>query len=224
MKDDDQITDQDIASGNLICFGDPSSNKILARVSEQSADQVVLHSESPSGTILSQPIIMRRSMIYPNPLNPHHYLVINSGFTFRERRLHQQRPPDSEAAGLCHGRCERSRFAQIAAAASRLRGSSTSNGSCNRMAGERFSPPRRRIRPGACRYRSPSSRAFVSRVPTWYSVLLTAPAGSVNRFLPAEGASVCAIIFGSSGRVFHGDRTCRRRFHSSAARGPDFHR
>ena len=26
-------------------------------------------------------------MIYPNPLNPKHYIVLNSGFTFRESTL-----------------------------------------------------------------------------------------------------------------------------------------
>ncbi len=83
VKNDDQITADDIAAGNLICFGDPSSNKILARVADElpiqwTARQITVGDQSfPSDH--HAPV-----MIYPNPLNPDHYLVINSGFTFRE--------------------------------------------------------------------------------------------------------------------------------------------
>jgi hypothetical protein len=83
LKDDVQITDEDIASGNLICFGDPSSNKILSRVADKlpikwTAEQINVGDQS-FPTDHHAPVL-----IYPNPLNPHHYLVINSGFTFRE--------------------------------------------------------------------------------------------------------------------------------------------
>jgi len=82
-KDDDQITGEDIANANLICFGDPSSNKILARVAEKlpikwTTDQITVGDQSfPADH--HAPIL-----VYPNPLNPQHYLAINSGFTFRE--------------------------------------------------------------------------------------------------------------------------------------------
>jgi pimeloyl-ACP methyl ester carboxylesterase len=72
VRDDKAITDADIANNNLILFGDPGSNKILARIADK------LPMKWP--TEASQALIM----IYPNPLNPAKYVVLNSGFTFRE--------------------------------------------------------------------------------------------------------------------------------------------
>jgi pimeloyl-ACP methyl ester carboxylesterase len=83
VRDDSQITDADIANSNLILFGDPGSNKVLARIIEKlplkwSKDALVLSKKTfPSAT--NAPV-----MIYPNPLNPKKYIVLNSGFTFRE--------------------------------------------------------------------------------------------------------------------------------------------
>ncbi len=83
VKDDSAVTDADIAANNLILWGDPQSNKILARIAAKlpvqwTADGVKLGGQSyPSAT--HAPV-----MVYPNPLNPKKYVVINSGFTFRE--------------------------------------------------------------------------------------------------------------------------------------------
>jgi acetyl esterase/lipase len=83
VKGDDEITDTDIASSNLVLWGDPSSNKVLARIADKlpikwDAKQVTLGSRTyDSATHV--PIL-----IYPNPLNASKYVVINSGFTFRE--------------------------------------------------------------------------------------------------------------------------------------------
>jgi len=83
VKDDTAITDADIAASNLVLWGDPSSNKILARIAGQlpirwTADAIVVGAHRyPAAT-------MAPMMIYPNPLNPKKYVVINSGFTFRE--------------------------------------------------------------------------------------------------------------------------------------------
>jgi hypothetical protein len=82
-KDDTAITDADIAANNLVLWGDPQSNKVLARLAAKlpiqwTADAVVLGSRRfPAAT--NAPV-----MIYPNPLNPKKYIVINSGITFRE--------------------------------------------------------------------------------------------------------------------------------------------
>jgi hypothetical protein len=71
VRDDKDVTDADIAANNLILWGDPSSNRILARI----ADKLPLQwPAAPDALIL----------IYPNPLNPAKYVVLNSGFTFRE--------------------------------------------------------------------------------------------------------------------------------------------
>jgi hypothetical protein len=72
VRDDRDITSADIANNNLILFGDPGSNQILARIAAK------LPMQWPKEA--SQALIL----IYPNPLNPKRYVVLNSGFTFRE--------------------------------------------------------------------------------------------------------------------------------------------
>jgi dienelactone hydrolase len=83
VKDDVEITDADIASSNLILFGDPSSNRVLTKILDSlpirwTAGGVVVGDKKYDGKTHA-PI-----MIYPNPLNPDRYIVLNSGFTFRE--------------------------------------------------------------------------------------------------------------------------------------------
>ncbi|HVW86822.1 MAG TPA: prolyl oligopeptidase family serine peptidase, partial [Bryobacteraceae bacterium] len=83
VKDDSAVTDADIAANNLILWGDPQSNKVLARIAPQlpirwTSDAVVVGTRRfPAAS--NAPV-----MIYPNPLNPKKYVVINSGITFRE--------------------------------------------------------------------------------------------------------------------------------------------
>jgi len=83
VKDDSAISDADIAAHNLVLWGDPSSNKVLAKIADKlpvrwDARQVRLGAETfPSEHHI--PVL-----IYPNPLNPKRYVVLNSGFTFRE--------------------------------------------------------------------------------------------------------------------------------------------
>jgi len=81
VREDKDLTDADIASSNLVLWGDPGSNKILARIADRlpvkwTAEGVVVGSQKYAGAV---PIL-----IYPNPLNPKKYVVLNSGFTFRE--------------------------------------------------------------------------------------------------------------------------------------------
>ena len=83
VRQDQEITDAEIASSNLILWGDPGSNKLLARIADKlpvkwtSDGLVVGNNRYPVATHV--PIL-----IYPNPLNPKKYVVLNSGFTFRE--------------------------------------------------------------------------------------------------------------------------------------------
>jgi len=83
VRDDKDITDADIAASNLVLWGDPGSNRILARIADRlpvkwTADGIVAGANRyPADT--HAPIL-----IYPNPLNPKKYVVINSGFTYRE--------------------------------------------------------------------------------------------------------------------------------------------
>ncbi|MFO0936641.1 MAG: prolyl oligopeptidase family serine peptidase [Gemmataceae bacterium] len=80
---DTEIKDSQIAAENLILFGDPSSNAVLAKIADKlpikwTKDGVVVGDKTyPSAT--NVPVL-----IYPNPLNPNKYVVLNSGFTFRE--------------------------------------------------------------------------------------------------------------------------------------------
>jgi hypothetical protein len=83
MKNDTDVTEADIANSNLVLWGDPQSNKVLAKIAAKlpiqwTAESITLGTRKfPAAT--NAPV-----MIYPNPLNPKKYVVINSGITFRE--------------------------------------------------------------------------------------------------------------------------------------------
>jgi hypothetical protein len=80
---DDALTEAQIAQHNLVLFGDPQSNKVLAKILDRlpikwTAESVVIGDKTfPSASHV--PVL-----IFPNPLNPERYVVLNSGFTFRE--------------------------------------------------------------------------------------------------------------------------------------------
>ena len=81
VKDDSAIMDDDIKNRNLILWGDPSSNRLLARIADRlpvkwSAQEIKVGDQIYDAT-KNVP-----AFIYPNPLNPSRYVVINSGFTF----------------------------------------------------------------------------------------------------------------------------------------------
>jgi len=83
VKDDSAVTDADIAAHNLILWGDADSNALLARMKDQlpvkwNAAHVALGNKTFAASN-HVPLL-----IYPNPLNPNRYVVLNSGFTFRE--------------------------------------------------------------------------------------------------------------------------------------------
>ncbi len=83
VKDDTAVTDADIAAHNLILWGDPQSNKLLARIADKlplswNAAGVKAGAQSFGGSH-HVPVL-----VFPNPLNPKKYVVLNSGFTFRE--------------------------------------------------------------------------------------------------------------------------------------------
>lgn len=83
VKDDKQITPDDIAKHNLVLWGDPGSNAILAQIAGKlpikwTADEITVGGKMFPA---NQHAVVA---IYPNPLNPKKYIVLNSGFTFRE--------------------------------------------------------------------------------------------------------------------------------------------
>jgi hypothetical protein len=83
VAQDTAITDDQLAQHNLVLFGDPQSNQLLAKIAEKlpikwTTDGIQLGGKTyPAGTHV--PVL-----IFPNPLNPNRYVVLNSGFTFRE--------------------------------------------------------------------------------------------------------------------------------------------
>jgi hypothetical protein len=80
---DQQLTDADIANNNLVLFGDPSSNAILKKI----AAKLPISWNAQSITLGEKTFPADHHaviMIYPNPLNPNRYVVLNSGFTFRQ--------------------------------------------------------------------------------------------------------------------------------------------
>jgi len=83
LKDDQQVTDTDIAAHNLILWGDPQSNKLIGRTLPKlplkwNARRLQLAGQTYDSTE-QVPVL-----IYPNPLNPRRYIVLNSGFTFAD--------------------------------------------------------------------------------------------------------------------------------------------
>lgn len=83
VKDDVAVTDADIAAHNLILWGDPASNAVLAKI----APKLPVGWDSKTVTIGKVAVSAEHHvpvMIYPNPLNPRRYVVVNSGFTYRE--------------------------------------------------------------------------------------------------------------------------------------------
>ena len=83
VKNDTEVTDQDMASANIVVWGDPSSNRLLARC----ADKLPISwtaGEIKVGEKTFPAANHALAAIYPNPLAPDHYLVLNSSFSFRD--------------------------------------------------------------------------------------------------------------------------------------------
>jgi pimeloyl-ACP methyl ester carboxylesterase len=83
VKKDTEITDADIAASNLILWGDPSSNQVLAKVIAKLPIQWNAQTVAAGGASFNASM-HAPALIYPNPLNPRRYVVLNSGFTYRE--------------------------------------------------------------------------------------------------------------------------------------------
>ncbi|MEM1443414.1 MAG: prolyl oligopeptidase family serine peptidase [Verrucomicrobiota bacterium] len=110
----DDLNSDDIREANLVLWGDPESNAMIAEI----ADQLPVEWTDEGFTFRGQTFLRDEAVpvfIFPNPLNPNRYIVLNSGLTFREnhdRTNSQQNPklpdwailgldqlPDAEAAG-----------------------------------------------------------------------------------------------------------------------------
>ena len=80
---DVDLTEEEIAAHNLILWGDPASNSVMGRIAGQLpikwGEDEVLVGDRRFDAAHHAPIL-----IYPNPLNPDKYVVLNSSFTYRE--------------------------------------------------------------------------------------------------------------------------------------------
>ena len=83
VVNDDAVTDENIASSNLILWGDPKSNRMIARI----LDRLPIRWDDQQLAVGSKTFASNHhvpALIFPNPLNPKRYVVLNTGFTFRE--------------------------------------------------------------------------------------------------------------------------------------------
>jgi len=80
---DTALTAEDIGRYNLVLWGDPSSNAVLRDL----RDQLPIRWDSENVSTPDQTFSAAGHvpvLIYPNPRAPKRYIVVNSGFTFRE--------------------------------------------------------------------------------------------------------------------------------------------
>jgi len=79
--DDSKLADAQIQNSNLILWGDPSSNAVLKKIADKLPVKWTKDGLEFGGkkydAATHLPIL-----IFPNPLNPRRYVVLNSGFTF----------------------------------------------------------------------------------------------------------------------------------------------
>jgi pimeloyl-ACP methyl ester carboxylesterase len=84
IKDDKDVTESDFARYNVALFGDPGSNRWIAKMNAKlpvkwTKDTVAVGARSfPAAAHLP-------AFVYPNPLAPSRYVVLNSGLTIDER-------------------------------------------------------------------------------------------------------------------------------------------
>jgi predicted esterase len=85
IKDDVDVTDEDLASKHLILFGDPASNSLIG----QALDRLPLTWNEKTITLASGQSYNAGEhvpvLVYPSPFNGGRYVVLNSGHTFHAK-------------------------------------------------------------------------------------------------------------------------------------------
>jgi pimeloyl-ACP methyl ester carboxylesterase len=81
VKEDTEVTEEDIGTHHLVLFGDPGSNSLLAQI----VDALPLR-WTPQQIVFGGKTYAAKDhvpvLIYPSPLNSDHLIVLNSGHTF----------------------------------------------------------------------------------------------------------------------------------------------
>jgi len=81
IVNDTEATGDMMLEKNLILFGDPGSNSVLAKIAPRLPVSWTKTTIGVFGEIYD-PATHGLSLIYPNPLSPRKYVVVNSGHTF----------------------------------------------------------------------------------------------------------------------------------------------
>ena len=83
VKDDKDVTEADFAKYQIVLFGDPGSNKWIARIDGKLPFKWTRTQISMAGQ--DYPAASHYpALVYPNPLHPSKYVVINSGLTISD--------------------------------------------------------------------------------------------------------------------------------------------
>ncbi|MEO7145910.1 MAG: hypothetical protein ABI165_20645 [Bryobacteraceae bacterium] len=84
MIDDKNLTPSDFAKYNVVLFGDPGSNRWIAKLQGRLPVRWTRTTVTFSGHDYAASEYYP-ALIYPNPLSPSHYIVLNSGLTIDDR-------------------------------------------------------------------------------------------------------------------------------------------
>jgi hypothetical protein len=84
VKDDKDVTEADFAKYHVVLFGDPGSNKWIAKMNGKLPFKWTKQSVTFGGQTYAADENYP-AMIYPNPFNPSKYVVLNTGLTIQDR-------------------------------------------------------------------------------------------------------------------------------------------
>jgi len=116
LKSDTSVTGEDIAHHNLILFGDAETNSLIGRIAPKLPIKITRDEFALADRTFPRPAA-NLLMVYPNPLNPSRYVLLNVG-TFWGRHLginhkldhvpdfivfEDRRAPDGNNEFLCAG-------------------------------------------------------------------------------------------------------------------------
>ena len=80
MKDDKDVTAADLENYHIVLFGDPGSNRMMEKVAGKLPFTWGRETVTMGGQRFAAGEVLP-AMIYPNPLSPKRYVVLNSGLT-----------------------------------------------------------------------------------------------------------------------------------------------
>jgi hypothetical protein len=86
VKNDTDVTPADIADRHLVLFGDAQSNQLLGRM----IDRLPVRWNAQGLSFNGKTFDAARhtiAMVYPNPLDPRRYVVLNSGHSFHRNEM-----------------------------------------------------------------------------------------------------------------------------------------